>query len=73
MGPSLSGRNFVNIPGGSVTEVTVNREVKTHDGPMRGGFSTSIEAVDDFIPNTHALATLPHIKEQDECENSYQS
>ena len=39
MGPSLTGRK---IPGDLVTEVTVNREVKIHDDPIRGGYSTFV-------------------------------
>ena len=58
MGASLSGRKFSTIPGDLVTEVTVNREVKIRGGPMRGGYSTSEEAVDDFVLNTHSLAKL---------------
>ena len=58
MGASLSGRKFSTIPGDLVTEVTVNREVKIRGGPMRGGYSTSAEAVDDFVLNTHSIAKL---------------
>ena len=58
MGASLTGRKFSTFPGDLVTEVTVNREVKIRSGLMRGGYSTSIETVDDFILNTHALAKL---------------
>ena len=52
---TLTGRKFSTIPGDLVTEVTVNQEVKIRDSPMRGGYSTSVETVDDFILNTHAL------------------
>ena len=58
MGASLTGRKFSTFPGDLVTEVTVNREVKIRGGLMRGGYSTSVETVDDFILNTHALAKL---------------
>ena len=58
MGASLSGKKFSTIPCDLVTEVTVNREVKVRGGPMRGGYSTSGEAVDDFVLNTHSLAKL---------------
>ena len=58
MGASLSRRKFSTIPGDLVTEVTVNREVKIRSGHMRGSYSTTLEAVDDFILNTHALAKL---------------
>ena len=55
MGVSLTGRKSFTIPGDLVTEVTVNREVKIRDGPKRGGYRTSVEAVDDFILKTRAL------------------
>ena len=58
MEASLTGRKFSSIPGDLVTEVTANREVKIRGGRMRDGYSTSVEAVDDFILNTHALANL---------------
>ena len=58
MGASLSGRKFSTIPSDLVTEVTVNREVKIRGGPMRGGYSTSGDAVDDFVLTTHSLAKL---------------
>ena len=58
MGASLTRRKFSTVPGDLVTEVTVNREVKNCSGPKRGGNSTSLEAVDDFILNTHALGKL---------------
>ena len=40
-------------PGDLVTEVTVNQEVK-----IGGGYSTSIETLDNFFFNTHALEKL---------------
>ena len=58
MGASLTGRKFSAIPGDLVTEVTVNREVKIRCGTMQDGYSTSVEAIDDFILNTHCLAKL---------------
>ena len=58
MGASLTGRKFSTIPGDLVTEATVNREVKIRGGPMRGGHSTSVEAVGDFVLNTHVIAKL---------------
>ena len=39
----------------------VNLEVKIHGGSMRGGYSTYLEAVDDFILDIHALAKLRHV------------
>ena len=41
-----------------VTEVTINREVKVRGGPMRGGYSTTIDAENDFILNSHILTKL---------------
>ena len=55
---SLSGNKFSTIPGDLVNEVTINREVKVKGGPMRGGCSTSIDAENDFILNSHILAKL---------------
>ena len=55
---SLTGRKFSTIPGDLVTEVTVNQEVNICGGLMQGGYSTSVETVDDFIFNSHALAKL---------------
>ena len=46
------------IPGDLVKEITVNWEVKIGGGPMRGDYSTSVEAVNGFILNTHALTKL---------------
>ena len=64
MGASLTGRKCSTIPGDLVTETTVNREVKIRGGggggggAMRGGYSTSQEAVNNFVMNTHVLAKL---------------
>ena len=58
MGASLTRREFSTIPGDLVTEITVNQEAMIRGGLMRGGYSTSVKAVDDFILNTHALAKL---------------
>ena len=58
METSLTRRKLSTIPGDLVTEVTVNREVKIRGGPLRGGYSTFVEAFDDFILNTYALAKL---------------
>ena len=49
------------ISGDLVVAVTVNREVKVRGGPMRGGYSTSVEAVDDSILNTHAFEKLRRV------------
>ena len=40
------------------SEVTINREVKVRGGPMRGGCSTSFDAENDFVLNSHILAEL---------------
>lgn len=58
MGASLTVKNFSTIPGDLITEMTVKRDVKIRGGPMRGGYSTSLEATDDFVLNTHLLAKL---------------
>ena len=52
-GISLTRRKTSSILGDLVTEVAVNQEVKICGGPKQGGYSTSAEAVDDFILNTH--------------------
>ena len=44
------------MPGDLVTEVTINREVR--GGPMTGGCSTSFDAENDFVLNSHILAEL---------------
>ena len=51
-------KSFFTIPGDLVTEVTINREVKVRGGPMRGGYSTSFDAENDFVLNSHILAKL---------------
>ena len=58
MGISWTRRKISSISGDLVTEVTVNRDVKICGGPKRGGYSISVEAVDDFILNIHTLAKL---------------
>ena len=63
-GVSLSGDEFSSIPGDFVTEIGPNRESKIRGGPMRGGDSTSPEAVDRFYKNSHKLAKLrKHVKD----------
>ena len=57
-GVSLSGQAFSSIPDDLVTEIGPNRESKTRGGPMRGGYSTSPEAVDTFYKNSHKVAKL---------------
>ena len=58
LGASRSRNKILTIPRELVTEVTINREVKVRGGPMRGGQSTSIDAENDFILNSHMLAEL---------------
>ena len=48
----------ISIPRDLVTEATINREVKVHGGPMRGGYSTSFDAENDFVLNSLILAEL---------------
>ena len=45
IGASLTGRRS-----------TVDREITIHCGLMRVGYSTSVQAADDFILNIHTLA-----------------
>jgi len=64
-GVSLSGDKFSSIPGDLVTEIGPNCESKIHGGPMRGGYSTSPEAIDRFYRNSHKLAKLrKHVKDR---------
>ena len=46
------------IPEDLVNEETINREVIVRGGPMSAGYSTSIDAENDFILNSHILAKL---------------
>ena len=46
------------IPEDLVNEETINREVIVRGGPMSGGYSTSIDAENDFILDSHILAKL---------------
>ena len=58
IGASLSSKYFSAIPADLVTEVTINREGKVREGPMRGGYSASFDAENDFVLNSHILAEL---------------
>ena len=58
LGASLSRNKFFAIPGDLVNEETINREVIVRGGPMNGGYSTSIDAEDDFILNSHILVKV---------------
>eukprot|EP00112_Aurelia_sp_Birch-Aquarium-sp1_P017334 Seg4002.2 transcript_id=Seg4002.2/GoldUCD/mRNA.D3Y31 product="hypothetical protein" protein_id=Seg4002.2/GoldUCD/D3Y31 len=64
-GVSVSGDVFSSIPGDLVTEIGPNRESKIRGGPMKGGYSTSPEAVDRFYKNSHKLAKMrKHVKDR---------
>ena len=58
IGASLSGKKFSTIPGDLVTEVTINRKLKLHGGPMRERHSTRFDAENDFVLSSHILAEL---------------
>ena len=58
VGASLSRNKFLTISEVLVNEETINREVIVRGGPMSGGYSTSIDAENDFILNSHMLAKL---------------
>ena len=58
LGASLSRNKFFAIPGDLINEETINREVIVRGGPMNGGYSTSIDAEDDFILNSHILVKV---------------
>ena len=51
-------KGFFTIQGDLVTEVTISRTVKVRGGPMRGGYSTSFDAENDFVLNSQILAEL---------------
>ena len=71
-GDSLSGNKFSTIPGDLVTVVAINREVKATGGPMRGGYSASINAESDFTLNFHMLAKLKkELKKKNEFKNRF--
>ena len=57
-GGSLSGQPFSTKHGDLIIERTINREVKVRGGPMQGGYSTSLSAMNKFVKNTHHLAKL---------------
>ena len=44
------------ITGDLVNEETINREVNGKGSPIRGGYSTSIDAENDLILNSYILA-----------------
>ena len=58
LGASFSGKRFSTIQGDLVIEVTINREAKVRGVPMIGGYSTSFDAENGFVLNSHILAEL---------------
>ena len=58
LGASLSRNKFLTIPEDLVNEETINTEVIVRGGPMSAGYSTSIDAENHFILNSHILAKL---------------
>ena len=58
VGASTSKNKFFTIPGDLVNEETINREVNVRGDPMSGGYSTTIDAENEFILNSHILAKL---------------
>ena len=58
LGTSLSRNEFLTIPEDLANEETINTEVNVRGDPMRGGYSTSIDAENDFILNSHILVKL---------------
>ena len=57
-GGSMGGEQFSTIYGDLITKATINREVKVRGGPMRGGYSTSVRATDNFIKMSHMMAAI---------------
>ena len=55
---SLSGNKFLTIPGDLINKATIGGEVNVRGAPRSGGYSTSIDAGNDFILNSHILAKL---------------
>ena len=68
MGGSITGEKFSSIHGDLVTEL-FNKETKGTAGPFRAGFSTNIDAVNNWVNTIHIHAMLranlqkiPHIR-----------
>ena len=57
-GGSLTGDKFSTKHGNLIIEMTVNREVKFRGGPMKGGYSIDLDAMNIFVKNSHLLAKL---------------
>ena len=58
LGASLSRNKFLTIPRDLVNEEPINRELIVRGDPTSGGHSTSTDAENDFILNSHILAKL---------------
>ena len=58
LGANLSGKRFSIIPEDLVKEVTISIEVKVCGGQLRGGYSTSFYAENNFDLNSHIIAEL---------------
>ena len=58
LGASLSRNKSLSIPEDLVNEETINGEVIVRGGPMSGSYSTSTDAENSFILNSHILAKL---------------
>ena len=57
-GGSLTGDKFSTKHGYLIIETTVNGKVKVRGGPMQGGYSTDLDAMNIFVKNSHLLAKL---------------
>ena len=54
----LSGQPFSTEYGDLIIGTTINREVKVRGGPMQGGYSTNLSAMNKFVKNIHLLPKL---------------
>ena len=54
----MSGQPFLTKHGDLIIETTITRKVKVRRGLMRGGYSTSLSAMNKFVKNNHVLAEL---------------
>ena len=58
LGASLSRNKILTIPREVVNDETINREVNVRGSPMSGGYSSTIDAENDFILNSNIRAKL---------------
>ena len=58
IGANLSRDKFLTIEGVFANEVTINRDVKVSGSIIRGGYSNSIHADNNFILNSDTLSKL---------------